>query len=134
MQVHRNLPHVQQVCGGRPANAMQKHNKQLEMGFVHKRVLEKCHPALCELLKFNQDQGMNTRKLVSHFDAVRGFAGMYNNSLYMYILMYNGLPEEIVSLLLSRLAQLGLPDTFLDFLNSFLLPREGYVTVEKCGI
>ena len=68
------------------------------MGFVHKRVLGKCHPALCEFLEFSQEQGMNTRNLVSHFDAVKGFARMYNNSLYMYILMYNRLPEEIVSL------------------------------------
>ena len=33
--------------------------------------------------------------------------------------------------LLGKFAQLGLPDTFLDFLNSYLLPREGYVTVEN---
>ena len=33
-------------------------------------------------------------------------------------------------LLMGKLAQLGLPATFLDFLNSFLLPREGRVRVE----
>ena len=34
-------------------------------------------------------------------------------------------------LLIGKLAQLGLPDTFLDFLNAYLMPREGYVTVEN---
>ena len=34
-------------------------------------------------------------------------------------------------LLLGKLAQIGLPDIFLDFLNSFLLPREGKVRVES---
>jgi len=34
------------------------------------------------------------------------------------------------SLLMRKLSRLGLPDSFLDFLNSFLLSREGFVTVE----
>ena len=68
------------------------------MGFVHKRVLGQCHPALCVFLEFRQDQGMNSRNLVSHFEDVRGFSSMYNNSLYLYILMYNRLPEDIVIL------------------------------------
>ena len=34
------------------------------------------------------------------------------------------------TLLIGKLSRLGLPDTFLDFLNSFLLTREGVVTVE----
>ena len=33
--------------------------------------------------------------------------------------------------LITKLVQLGLPSYFLDFLNSFLLPRQGYVTVEN---
>ena len=33
-------------------------------------------------------------------------------------------------LILGKLAQLGLPSTFLDFVNSYLLPREGRVRVE----
>ena len=34
------------------------------------------------------------------------------------------------TLILGKLSQLGLPSTFLDFLNSYLLPREGRVRVE----
>ena len=33
-------------------------------------------------------------------------------------------------LLMGKLAQLGLPPRFLDFLNAYLLPREGFVRVE----
>ena len=33
--------------------------------------------------------------------------------------------------LLGRLAEVGLPDVFLDFLSSYLLPREGRVCVEN---
>ena len=45
-----------------------------------------------------QGQGMNSRNLLNHFDDVRGFSRTYNDSLYLYILMYNRLPEEIVTL------------------------------------
>ena len=31
---------------------------------------------------------------------------------------------------MGKLAQLGLPPRFLDFLNAYLLPREGFVRVE----
>ena len=34
-------------------------------------------------------------------------------------------------LLLGKLAQLGVPDMFLDFLNAYLLPREGLVRMES---
>jgi len=34
-------------------------------------------------------------------------------------------------LLIGKLAQLGLPNSFLDFLDDYLMPREGYVTVEN---
>ena len=34
------------------------------------------------------------------------------------------------ALIIGKLSQLGLPSTFLDFLNSYLLPREGRVRVE----
>ena len=34
--------------------------------------------------------------------------------------------------LLAKLCQIGVPDSFIDFLNSYLLPREGYVAVEGC--
>ena len=35
-------------------------------------------------------------------------------------------------LLMGNLAQMGLPSSFLDFLNSYFLPREGRVRVEGC--
>ena len=36
-------------------------------------------------------------------------------------------------LLIGKLAELGLPSSFLDFLNSYLLQREGYVSVENAS-
>ena len=34
-------------------------------------------------------------------------------------------------LIIGKLFQIGLPDSFADFLNAYLLPREGYVRVEN---
>jgi len=69
------------------------------LGFIHKRVLEVCHPALIKDLAFEsvQDSVFHDRTLVSHWPEVREHARMYNNSLYAYILMYNRLPQEIVN-------------------------------------
>ena len=39
MQMHRNPPHVQQGCGGRPANAMQMHSNWKQMLPVRQDVL-----------------------------------------------------------------------------------------------
>ena len=39
MQMHRNPPHVQQGCGGRPANAMQIHSNWKQMLPVRQDVL-----------------------------------------------------------------------------------------------
>ena len=50
----------------------------------------------------------------------------------MYLSDISGAFDKVNRCLLSgKLAQLGLPDTFLDFLNNYLLPREGFVTVEN---
>jgi len=69
------------------------------LGFIHKRVLEVCHPALIKDLAFEsvQDSVFHNRTLVSHWSEVREHSRMYNNSLYPYILMYNRLPQEIVN-------------------------------------
>ena len=50
----------------------------------------------------------------------------------VYLSEISGAFDKVSSrLLLGKLAQIGLPDTFLDFLHSYLLPREGFVTVEN---
>ena len=70
------------------------------LGFLHKRTLGECHPALCAFLEVDQDQQLryNDRRLLSHFAEVRAHRRLYNNSLHMYVLMYNRLPQEIVEL------------------------------------
>ena len=68
--------------------------------FLHKRTLGICHPALCAFLEIDEDQHLryNDRCLVSHLTEVRAHSRMYNNSLYMYVLMYNRLPQTIVEI------------------------------------
>ena len=70
------------------------------LGFIHKRVLDQCHPALMEFLSPapGSPYRYHTRTLESRWDDVRGHTRLYNTSLYMYILMYNRLPQEIVDL------------------------------------
>ena len=75
------------------------------LGLIHKRVLQKCHPAWMNVLPPVLGQGarptyIHTRELESFFEtAVRsGQRSLYNRSLYNYIHMYNRLPQEIVEL------------------------------------
>ena len=70
------------------------------LGFIHKRVLGICHPALVKELPFEpvQDGRYHPRTLVSHWSEVRAYSRLFNNSLYMYIMMYNRMPQEIVDL------------------------------------
>ena len=70
------------------------------LGFLHKRVLESCHPAMVKEFGFEPVQAgrYHDRSLVSHYAEVRAHSRVYNNSLYMYVLMYNRLPQEIVEL------------------------------------
>ena len=73
------------------------------LGFVHKRVLHRCHPALLDLLPL-QAHGMalphylHSRQVESHLSQVNTRVHMYHRSLCNYILMYNRLPQEIVDL------------------------------------
>ena len=68
------------------------------LGFLHKRILGQCHPALMSLLPAREmsDYAFHTKQLESHFEEVRAHRNMYNSSLYMYILIYNRLPQELV--------------------------------------
>ena len=47
----------------------------------------------------DQDEARyHSRMLLSHFEEVRGHKRLYDNSLYLYVLMYNRLSEEMVKL------------------------------------
>ena len=84
------------------------------LGFLHKRVLGVCHPALQHIFpaRIGIANEFHSKQLESYFDDVRGHAALYNNSIYMYIAMYNRLPQvlvdsESVSIFQSRLTQLA---------------------------
>ena len=68
------------------------------LGFLHKRILGECHPALEVLLLARgvSAHAFHTKQLESHFDEVCAYRTLYNNSIYMYILIYNRLPQELV--------------------------------------
>ena len=53
------------------------------LGFVHKRVLGTCHPALAEAFPFSADHRWiyHNKTLVSHLGEVRAFKGLYDNSM-----------------------------------------------------
>ena len=96
------------------------------LGFLHKRVLGKCHPALFSVFPFRTGAtpGFHSRQLESFFDAVRGHRALYNNSIFVYILIYNRLPQELVdsdtvSAFQSKLTQLAKGRAQQDDTNSW---------------
>ena len=67
------------------------------LGFLHKRVLGVCHPALESIFPFEDNEyRYHSKTLRSFWSEVRGHRALYNNSIYMYILIYNRLPQELV--------------------------------------
>ena len=84
------------------------------LGFLHNRILGKCHPALAAVFPLRGDpaNGPQPRQLEPFFAEVRGHAALYNRFIYVYILIYNRLPQEItdsetVSAFQSRLTRLA---------------------------
>ena len=70
------------------------------LGFLHKRVLQLCHPSICEAFPFAQglDANYHSKALDPFSDEVRYQRRMYERSVYVYILMYNRLPQALVDL------------------------------------
>ena len=68
------------------------------LDFLHKCNLGTCHPALRSLFPnmVEISNAFHSRQLESFFASVRCNRVFYDNSLYMYILIYNRLPQEIV--------------------------------------
>ena len=68
------------------------------LGFLHKRVLEECHPALCQALPF-APAGLVARYHSHALDPRSGEVTCndrpYQRSLYGYILVHNRLPQPI---------------------------------------
>ena len=68
------------------------------LGFLHKRVLEACHPTLLEVFSLDAVHAAryHDRPLASQWSEVRGHSRLYNKSIYMHILMYNRIPQDLV--------------------------------------
>ena len=69
------------------------------LGFIHKRVLGLCHPALCQALPFSGLTGSHchSKALDAKMSGVIGHWNMYFRSLWSYILIYNRLPEGLIA-------------------------------------
>ena len=67
------------------------------LGFIHKRVLNQCHPSMFSLFPFTPGR-YHDRELQSEFGTVRGHGRLYERTIYMYVLMYNRLPEDFVEM------------------------------------
>jgi len=69
------------------------------LGFLHKRVLQECYPALCQPLPF-APPGLYTNHHSKVLDpcneALVSNLRLYNRSLYAYVHIYNRLPQTLV--------------------------------------
>ena len=71
------------------------------LGLLHKRVLGQCHPGLRSLLPFSEvlaGSPWHNKQLESCWQRVRSWRSLYDRSLYMYVLIYNRLPQDFVDL------------------------------------
>ena len=67
------------------------------MGFLHKRVLQQCHPGVIQLLPMTAPAWHN-KQLESNLDKCVLRHGMYWRSLWGYVHIYNRLPQTFVDL------------------------------------
>jgi len=94
------------------------------------------------LTRFLQQQGYGDaqwafRKMSSARDLVTVYVAQWvllicqGRKIGLYLSDISGAFDKVSRcLLIGKLSQIGLPSTFLDFLNSYLLSREGFVRVE----
>ena len=73
------------------------------LGFIHKCVLQECHPALPHLLPMQMQVGamptyLHTMQVDPHLSGVRSRNALYSRSLYHFVLIYNRLPQDLVNL------------------------------------
>ena len=70
------------------------------LGFLHKRVLGICHPALIKALPYDPDMSFryHSKTLAANFDQLRAYPALYRNSLWDYIHIYNRFPPRLTYL------------------------------------
>ena len=69
------------------------------IGFLHKINLGVCHPALRHAFpaRVGEENRWHSKQFESFFQDVRGHRALYNNSIYMYIIIYKRLPQDLVN-------------------------------------
>ena len=75
------------------------------LGFLHKRVLGLCHPALLQFLPMDTRSGWHDRPLKAFDDLSIQFHHLFHRSLFGMIHVYNRLPQYIVEMSSVRLFQ-----------------------------
>ena len=67
------------------------------LGFIHKRVLGRCHTAIQRLLPFIAPAPMwHNKQLETHVDECVGRHGLFNRSLFGMVAVYNRLSQDMV--------------------------------------
>jgi hypothetical protein len=68
------------------------------LGFLHKINLGICHLALRHHFpaRGGEANGFHSKQFESFFQDVRCHRQLYNNSMYVYVLIYNRLPQDLV--------------------------------------
>ena len=69
------------------------------LGFIHKRVLGECHPAIMTLLPFSSHEiaWRHTKQLETHLDSCIASHALYWRSLFGLIHVFNRLPDHVVA-------------------------------------
>ena len=69
------------------------------LGFLHKRILNQCHPAIKHLLSFSgMPNACHPKQLETHLDKIIGRENLYFRSLFGIVGVYNRLPEALVNI------------------------------------
>ena len=69
------------------------------LDLIYKRVLGRCHPALKIAMPCAREQyAMHSRSLETFSDSVHTSHRLYDSSLWTFVVIYNHLPEDIVSM------------------------------------
>ena len=99
------------------------------LGFLHKRVLGQCHPALLTALPFAEGllANFHTKALYPFCDLRQYNDRLFKRSLWSYVLLYNRLPQVLVDVAsvklfqskLTALAKLRAQQNIRDWRKSF---------------
>jgi hypothetical protein len=71
------------------------------LGFLHKRVIEKCHPAIIKMLPFSDQPASSwwhSKQLYAYLEECIAKRSLYERSLFAHVHVYNRLPQHLVDI------------------------------------